>query len=137
MKKLSLIMVSAVVALNICAQEKATKESHDLKVHQKLVVSLPANHTTGYSWCIKPSDLKKPVTDISRLDTDKLSIIKYSQEYVTDTPARPGAVGIGGHENWTFIADRPGVAEVVLEYVRPWDPKSVAQTKLFKFNVTK
>jgi len=80
-----------------------------------IVVTLPSNPSTGYSWKLVAGDGR-----VVRL---------VSHRYVPPAKAIPGA---GGHETWRFAAAAKGVVTIVLGYLRPWQPKHVVQ----RFRVT-
>jgi inhibitor of cysteine peptidase len=72
---------------------------------QKFSIDLEANHTTGYSWqLVKPLDEKQV----------KLLTVEYKQ-------SKPGLIGAGGHEVWSFNAVMEGRTEIQMKYVRPWE----------------
>ncbi len=69
-------------------------------------IRLPSNPTTGYQWRLENLPADAP----ARL-----------REHRFDPPA-VARIGAGGHENWIFEAARPGVMDVPLTYLRPWEP---------------
>lgn len=80
---------------------------------EEFTVPLSSNRTTGYRWRLAGSPAEVPVRLLA-------------SDYETPHPARPGAAG---RELWKFKATAPGRAELVLEYVRPWEKNaSPAQT---------
>lgn len=80
------------------------------------VITLEANHTTGYSW-----QSAKP------LETDIIKFI--GTQYIT---TETGLIGAGGKEVWTFKTLKKGIVEVPLVYVRPWEKdKSPARQATF------
>ncbi|MEV0298933.1 protease inhibitor I42 family protein [Nocardia sp. NPDC050710] len=78
-----------------------------LATGQRLIVTLPSNPSTGYSW---------------RLGVLDQGVLRQEGEpdYRTnsDRPVLPGA---GGSETWVFTGNAAGVGRLVLEYVRPWE----------------
>ncbi len=90
-----------------------------LRVDNVLVVELPANRTTGYSWAVS-------ATAGSVLERDGEPL------YLEQVP--PGRVGAGGTEVWRFRATRPGRQSLRFEYRRPWE-KSVAPAKVVTYEV--
>ncbi len=76
------------------------------KAGSMFTIRLPSNPTTGYQW---------------RLGTLSDDAPARLREYRFDPPA-VARIGAGGHENWIFEAARPGVMEVPLTYLRPWEP---------------
>ncbi len=92
-----------------------------VKLDQVLVVTLPGNVTTGYSW------------EIADLDGDalrQLGEIAYQQK-----SAPPGMVGVGGNFVCRLQAVKPGKATVKLVYKRPWE-KQAPPEKTFTVEVT-
>jgi inhibitor of cysteine peptidase len=93
------------------AQKKLTDaddgKKTTLAVGEYLVISLPGNPTTGYSWksASPPGDSLKAVGEPA-----------YAQ-----TPGRAGMVGVGGTFVFKFKAVKAGKAEVKLAYARPWE----------------
>jgi inhibitor of cysteine peptidase len=88
------------------------------KAGSSFTITLPANHTTGYSWRLaKPlnPDLLRQVSDI------------YSEE-------TSGAIGAGGKEVWTFEALTKGTTELYFEYARPFE-KDAAPVNTAKYKV--
>jgi inhibitor of cysteine peptidase len=81
-------------------------------------ITLPANHTTGYSWRLA-----------SALDPATLSLT--GNVYHESTS---GAVGASGEEVWTFSAQTKGTVELDFEYVRPFE-KNEPPAKTAKFSV--
>lgn len=77
-----------------------------------LTVSLPSNRTTGYCW--RPSFSKEGIL-----------AAKGAGAYLQD---RPGRIGSGGTEKWTFRAMKPGTTMLTLFYARPWE-KGAAPVK--------
>lgn len=70
-----------------------------------LILSLPANPTTGYSW---------EVTEIS-------SQLRYEGQQFLETEDGAGRLGAGGTAELFFTAQDAGTGTARLEYKRPWD----------------
>jgi predicted secreted protein len=81
-------------------------------------ITLPANHTTGYSWHLA-----------TKLDPAALTLI--SNTYNESTS---GAVGAPGEEIWTFSAPAKGTTQLTFEYARPFE-KDTPPAKTAKFSV--
>jgi predicted secreted protein len=81
-------------------------------------VTLPANHTTGYSWRLA-----------TPLDPASLNLI--GNVYHESTS---GKVGASGEEVWTFSAQAPGTVQLDFEYVRSFE-KTAPPAKTAKFSV--
>ncbi len=86
---------------------EASSRSPRLEVQagKEFSITLASNRTTGYQW-----QLAAP------LDERILQLV--GSEYVSPSVSRPGA---GGTEVWTFRAVGRGSAEIVLQYLRPWE----------------
>jgi len=76
---------------------------------EEFSIAVAANRSTGYAW-----SLAQP------LDTAKVRIVE--SRYHESQARRPGTPGAG---SWTFGALRPGKAEIVLGYRRPWEQEQV------------
>lgn len=75
------------------------------------IFSLQENVTTGYSWRIDQSASR---------DLDILSISDVGR-----SGARRRIVGSPSLRNWKIQALKPGRAEIVFVYQRPWEPAPV------------
>ena len=75
-----------------------------------IVITLPSNPSTGYSWKLVAGDGRV--------------VHLVSHRYEPPKKALPGA---GGHEVWRFVAGVRGSVSLVLGYLRPWQPKHVVQ----------
>jgi predicted secreted protein len=82
-----------------------------------LVVSLPANASTGYSWSygVVPDGIVADPTS----------------EYVADQPVLPGS---GGRQCIRFRAVQPGRAHALFEYRRPWEA-GVPAARVVQFDI--
>jgi predicted secreted protein len=81
-------------------------------------ITLPANHTTGYSWRLA-----------TPLDPANLSLI--GNVYHESTS---GKVGASGEEVWTFSAPTRGTVQLNFEYIRSFE-KTAPPAKTAKFSV--
>jgi inhibitor of cysteine peptidase len=97
----------------------ALDSGHEIsvKVGEVLMVELPSNPTTGYSWANR-SAAESVVEQVG------------TTEYMRNSP--DGLVGVGGMEIWRFRATKPGRQNLLLGYVRPWE-KNVAPVKTVSF----
>lgn len=79
-----------------------------LAVGQTLVISLPSNATTGYTWTLSGSNIEvlNPGTPFGEEATD---------------PHEPGMVGVGGNTSWRFLAAQPGTVRLSFAYRRAWE----------------
>ena len=93
-----------------------------VKAGQTFVVRLAANPSTGFQWYLLSGP--NPFQLVGR---------KYQPR-----PARPGVVGAGGEEIFTFKATGAGSGFLRLYYIRPFEP-NVAPETLWqtKINVAK
>ena len=69
------------------------------------LIKLDSNPTTGYSWEMAPND----------------NIELIQERYIAD-PIEEEIVGSGGMQILTFLMNNPGETELVLKYVRSWEP---------------
>jgi predicted secreted protein len=81
-------------------------------------ITLPANHTTGYSWRLA-----------TPLDPASLNLIGNVYHEPTS-----GKVGASGEEVWTFSAQVPGTVQLDFEYVRSFE-KTAPPAKTAKFSL--
>lgn len=86
--------------------------------YQPLVVRLPSNPSTGYSWSYTMTG-----DDVLSLDT-----------ITGETPAKDGMVGVPGLEVWSFRAKGTGKAMLTYVYSRAWE-KEAAPAKTFTLTV--
>lgn len=86
--------------------------------YQPLVVRLPANPSTGYSWTYTVSG-----DDVLRLDTVS-----------GEAPAPNGMVGVPGEQVWSFRAQGSGRAVLTYVYTRSWE-KNAPPAKTFTLKV--
>jgi len=77
----------------------------EVRVGENAVITLEANHTTGYSWQLA-----------RQVDKDMLEFV--NTKYVA---SNTGLIGSGGKEVWTFKTLKAGQTEVFLKYVQPWE----------------
>jgi predicted secreted protein len=75
----------------------------ELRLQQKLRITLPEVRTAGFDW-----DLRSPKEGVVSLLEDDI------QTFV-------GTVGGTALHQWVLRAEEPGVATIVLEYCRPWE----------------
>ena len=92
-----------------------------LAVGQVLVVNLPSNRTTGYSWTL--------------LSTNETVLEPVGEAEYQRNPAPTGMVGVGGNEIWRFRAAKTGRETLRLGYARPWE-KGVAPVQTVAYDVT-
>lgn len=85
-----------------------------------VVVVLPSNPTTGYSWSLSQAG-----------DPGQVSLA--TNFYLAD-PADQILMGQGGNHYWQFKALQPGKTQLELVYARPWE--SVAPLSVFTLPIT-
>jgi inhibitor of cysteine peptidase len=94
---------TAPIQVTVAADGKTVPLSKD----QQLLVSLPANPSTGYSWNV----------------TSLPSVLATTGEpsFVPDSKGATAAVGAGGTTTYTFRATGKGAGKLELGYLRPWE----------------
>lgn len=113
MKRIFLIMLLGTLGAGVAHAARlevtAGENGKDLVLGRGdlLVVTLPANRTTGYGWCPTLS---------------RSGVLKSEGEAVwLPTKGKPGLVGAPGTEQWIFRAEKAGTTTLTLGYVRPWE----------------
>lgn len=91
-----------------------------LKVNQPLVLRLPSNPTTGFSWVL--------VSPLDVLQSEGAPAYEANE-------APPGMVGAGGNQVWKFRALRSGEQLLRFEYRRPWE-KDAAAGQISTYRIT-
>jgi inhibitor of cysteine peptidase len=77
----------------------------DLVVGQELVVELPGNPSTGYTWMV----------------TSLPSVLATAGEPAFSSESASGVVGAGGTISTTFNATGAGTGRLEMGYSRPWE----------------
>jgi len=90
------------------------------EANQTLLVKLPGNPTTGYSW------------RLSKIEGEAIEAVG-KPSYVADKNPQK-RVGTGGTYHFTFRAAKPGKATLTLAYARPWE-KDTPPIKTFTLTV--
>jgi inhibitor of cysteine peptidase len=80
-------------------------ESVETTVGGRLIITLPANPSTGYTWEVQGG--AAPVLELVG-----------EPEFTSDNP---DLLGAGGSLTLTFRAAQPGTTTLVLVYHRPWE----------------
>jgi inhibitor of cysteine peptidase len=76
----------------------------EVQVGERLVVRLPENPTTGYTWAID--------------ETDSRLLALGSTDYA---PPEVGSIGVRGQRAFVFTARQPGEVALKLKYWRFWE----------------
>ena len=92
-----------------------------LRQGDQLTVTLSTNPTTGYSWSVvgKSQGLLKQV----------------GESRFVQSRHRPGMVGVGGCQVWTFLAVATGKTTLGFSYARSWE-HGVAPVRMIEWPVT-
>ena len=89
-----------------------------VKVNKEFKVALAGNPTTGYSWMAKSDP----------------NYVQLVNSIYMPYKTRPGIVGSGGIQIFTFKAIKPGITRITMEYQRPW-AETVPPLKGVKYTV--
>lgn len=92
--------------------------SATVKAGEQLIVELPSNPTTGFSWIVADDG---PLTQVG--------------DAAYESEAKSGVVGAGGIETFTFDAEKAGSGTLTLEYRRSWET-GVAAEDVWSVTVT-
>jgi inhibitor of cysteine peptidase len=90
-----------------------------VEIGQQILVTLPANASTGYAW------------QLAELDPAILETT--SQQYLPPSLPLPGAKG---EERWEFTALSAGATQLRLVYLRPDDPPDTEPAQTFEIVVS-
>ena len=97
-------------------------KSFTVKAGDTILVVLPGNPTTGYSWA-------------AALDEESAAILTQEGEPVyAEDAVEDNVVGGGGAFTFTFTAADEGEATIKLVYARPWE--SAAPLETFEATIT-
>lgn len=75
-----------------------------------IVLVLPSNPTTGYSWIVT-----------SLPDPGHVSLDSPIEGVYVATPVGSGIVGSGGTQSWDLHATKAGTTSIALAYARSWE----------------
>jgi len=89
---------------DFAAQDNITRDI-ELKVNEKLTVSLGSNASTGFAW----GDAE--ISDAAVIAQDSRNF----------TEPQTGKVGAPGKDAWMFAARSAGTATIKMSYSRPWE----------------
>lgn len=119
-----LIMLLLVTGLLAGCGAQQVKEYTDpsqgieIGVGGQFVITLESNPTTGYQW---------------QADFDNSSLKLVKSDY-KQSEAKPGLVGVGGKEYFTFEGLKKGNARITMVYKRVWEQGSAGQ-KVFTVSI--
>src|SRR5262245_19640457 len=106
-------------AVSIDLSESDNGAALDVERGTTLVVRLPANASTGYSWS---------------LVTSGSSVLSQGEPVFARDAAPDNRVGAGGTESWSFTAQQGGEQELRFEYRRAWE-REVAPPKVVSYTI--
>ena len=92
-----------------------------LRQGDQLTVTLSTNPTTGYSWGV--------------VDRSQGLLKQVGESRVVQSSHRPGMVGVGGRQVWTFLAVATGKTTLGFSYARSWE-RGVAPVRMIGWPVT-
>jgi len=87
---------------------------------QEFLIAIPSNPTTGYSWTAKSSSGVVTV---------------WGSAYQGPAATAKPLMGAGGEQIFVCKANRPGTAQIMFSYARPWQ-KGVKAARTMTFAVT-
>ena len=116
---LAIAILMAVMAVGACGPVGSSGATIELTaadagsaiqaaVGDRIIISLEANPTTGYTWQEQPG-----------LDT---SVVTFVSEDYQQAPASPDMVGVGGIDTLTYDVVGAGTTTIALGYQRSGDP---------------
>lgn len=126
MKKYLALLIT-ILALSLLASGAVAAQDNNavykgpikvVKVNKQFTIALASNPTTGYSWRAK-------------FNPNYIQLV--NSTYVP-YPVKPGIVGSGGIQIFTFKAIKPGITVITMEYQRPW-AETVPPVKVVKYGV--
>ena len=100
----------------IAVGEDENGQRIDLRLHQKLRITLPEVRTSGFGWNLRSVEER---------------IVSLLED---DIQTSGGAVGGNALHHWVLRAEEPGVATIVLEYRRPWE-RAAGPARIFSISV--
>jgi inhibitor of cysteine peptidase len=120
MKRLAFLVISVLALAGLlsgCASAPQIKEYTSasqaivVDARDQFTIVLESNPTTGYKW--DPS-----------YDSNLLKVVKSDYK---QSEAKPGMVGVGGKEYFTFEAIKKGESKITMTYKRSWEQGSADQ----------
>ncbi len=110
----------AVAAAQLDVTDKETGKDLVLGKGDALVVRLPANPSTGYSWYLAIS---------------KLGLLEVPGEGICEPIKSEHMVGMPQTVVWTLKAVKSGSLRITFSYIRPWE-KGVAPLRMVSWPIT-
>ncbi len=104
--------------------EQQSGSVEKIQLSQLLIIQLPAQQgSTGYGWTITKSD--KSLCKLEELSDDQVNQLQ-------DTGVLPktkdtGLIGAVKPQTFQLTPLKKGTTQVLLQYVRPWEPKTPAK----------
>ncbi|MGL4996180.1 MAG: protease inhibitor I42 family protein [Deefgea sp.] len=86
---------------------------------ESLIVTLPANPSTGYMWQFSPPND---------------GTVKLAKNWKF-TPSKKNTVGAGGETTWRLVAGTSGETTLQFFYRRPWEDASVAAAETREYKI--
>ena len=127
MNKLAFLVILLLLVTGLfagCGSQQQPKEYTDpsqgieVGVSGQFIIVLESNPTTGYKW-------------EANFDNSLLKLVKSDYK---QSEAKPGMVGVGGKEYFTFEGLNKGNNKITMTYKRSWEQGSADQ-KVFSFSV--
>ena len=112
------LTVAGLLVVAGCAGKKvygADVSTIETTVGRDIVFALESNPTTGYTWRVS-----------GHVDQAIVGLISSDYE-----PSPSTALGVAGHQRWTFRAVGRGTTTIRLDYARPWELTSPAKSATF------
>lgn len=89
---------------------------------ETVTISLPSNATTGYVWRYSMS-----ASDVLR---------EVGSDYAVSS-SKPGMVGVGGTQTYTFAAAGDGTVTIDFIYGRPWEDEGATPDASYTYTVSR
>jgi inhibitor of cysteine peptidase len=102
---ITLVSVVGCKSRSVQLTEADNGKSFSIGVGDSLVITLPGNPSTGYSWEVKSVD-------------STILVVAGEAQFVSDNT---NMVGSGGTLTFTFDAKKTGSSTLELVYLRPWE----------------
>jgi inhibitor of cysteine peptidase len=125
MKRLLLLLIVSIPAVLLMAGCDGEVKTYidagkpiAVKAGQEFIIAVDSNPTTGYVW--------QEMHDVTMVSLEE-------DRYEPDEKAE-GLAGAGGTQYYRYKALKQGDTEVILVYVRPWEPET-AKENVFKVTI--